>query len=70
MTDWINVKDALPNVNEEVIVGSKTTKRVTTGRYKGVFCSYQWETCTFMSDKEITHWLPIPEPPESEGDAE
>ena len=65
MTDWISVDDRLPEEGKRVLV--------TDGRYVeygGLFGSYaDYDTmmrslAANIEHKDITHWQPIPDPPE------
>ena len=63
MSEWISVKDALPNVG---------TRNLTV-RYDYVtntqFCDLLlydgfWWNGLIKGDFAVTHWMPLPEPPE------
>lgn len=74
MSEWISVKDRLPeraglddDMTEYVIVCEKSS----TGGYVSV-CGYEkdgwsdWDNFGTIDPKRITHWMPLPEPPEAE----
>jgi hypothetical protein len=70
---WISVEDRLPETKTSVLV-STITGTVYTGEivYLGVG-AHQWNYCTqagVMYKNHalcfITHWMPLPEPPDSE----
>ena len=81
---WISVKDRLPNIDEEVLVLARgmgilkgqsrcavayIVDRVyytavpakTEPRWR---CPIQF----FLTDFQITHWMPLPEPPKEDDD--
>ena len=59
---WISVKDSLPNDKQVVLVyephcSDQPEKGITTDVYSGGDLDYgTW----------VTHWMPLPEPPENE----
>jgi hypothetical protein len=55
---WISVKDRLPKNDDEVLVSTRL-KNIGIGWWD----SY-WRSD--LSVKEITHWMPMPAPPEEE----
>ena len=61
--EWISVKDRLPKENIWVLVYSKQ------GSYMNLKVDYIHDGRWFNS-LLVTHWMPLPEPPESEDDAE
>lgn len=75
---WISVKDRLPELKKEVMVYAVGKIEGFTGRHAYALCdrfvqhvfpsspgherwSTPWEY--FHTDYEITHWMPLPEPP-------
>ena len=61
MNDWINVKDRLPETEERVLIRYRQgkVKRTFVGEY------YPWEErWSSILDAVVTHWMPLPEPPE------
>ena len=68
MSDWISVKDRLPEVFDEVIVYFNgfisIAWRETEKRKNGIV---GWHLDSQMSYPEslvnVTHWMPLPEPP-------
>lgn len=67
MDEWISVKDKLPELGEKVLIygtcnGEKYYSVDILAPYfdENVerFKSYRWH-------KEVTHWMPLPEPPPS-----
>ena len=58
--NWVSVKDRLPENNDNVLIFS-------AGRSIGWFCVL---TNTWMKGiaqiKGVTHWMPLPEPPQQE----
>ena len=59
--DWVSVKDKLPEQYTDVIVFTKgSTIAVDYVDENGDFYYY---------GQNVTHWMPLPEPPESEDDA-
>ena len=63
MSEWISVKDRLPEPLEDVL---------TIDNNGNIFISWLWlkkfrDRC-FASDTrgDITHWMPLPEPPKEE----
>lgn len=59
MSEWISVKDRLPESNTEVLVYSK--RRGVTIDFVDAFMLTG--TVTFYRNSDVTHWMPIPEPP-------
>lgn len=89
MTDWISVKDRLPEEEQDVLMYTseieiygrhKEKKHLQHDIYRGYYEDGQWLTsycygCEYiykMNEKypneliEVTHWMPLPEPPKEE----
>lgn len=66
MSEWISIKDRLPESDKKVLI--------TDGRNMMVSWYYRWNGMIRWVDtlyvRDITHWMPLPESPESEGDAD
>lgn len=79
MSEWISIKDRLPNVDktkgdyERVVVIATTGKTVKPliyerARVRGkTVRRWRWMWDRIYDDQEITHWMPLPKPPK-EGD--
>jgi hypothetical protein len=63
MSEWISVKDRMPDEDTWVLVYSQQ------GSYMNLKVDYIHGGKWFNS-MLVTHWQPLPEPPESEVDAE
>lgn len=66
MSEWISVKDKLPDGygNYIGLVEGEVTEVTFDERDK-------WSTCDAygfrrLADAEITHWMPLPEPPKED----
>lgn len=81
MSEWISVKDRLPEHDTDVLVfaegkheafiGESVITITHIGNHKFWPDSPDhWEWVSpwqyFMTDYEITHWMPLPKPPERE----
>lgn len=69
MSNWISVKDRLPNNSNEVIVFCLDDV-VTTGKYIRVSKDkYLWKAPIYSpyidNNLNVTHWQPLPEPPKN-----
>lgn len=68
-TNWISVKDRLPETNQEVLVyrGSHIGDLMNVYTYVG---NDKWEDeygyWSVTDDEGITHWMPLPAPPTEE----
>lgn len=71
MNDWISVKDKLPKRRGNYIVcgkwgsGKRSVDEVEFCKDKGEEEGYFRTAWNF----DVTHWMPLPTPPESEDDA-
>lgn len=64
---WISVEDSLPCYDNPVIVANSALRFVCIGWYHAA--SDRWELLTrAVYAPEITHWMPLPEPPKGEND--
>lgn len=66
---WISVKDRLPDESCEClgIVDGEVTEVSYSPKSKGYICV--WSMCDAdgfrpLSDDAVTHWMPLPEPPQ------
>ena len=62
--EWISVKDRLPEVGKKVLVYCKENKNdyeigAYSDTYRGFFVRQTWY-------ENITHWMPLPQPPKGE----
>jgi hypothetical protein len=68
---WISVKDRLPKENILILCCSLKSLSPTYGWFDGTFWNVNDEP-NYLKDKIdcisfITHWMPLPKPPEEEG---
>lgn len=74
MSEWISVKDRVPDDYVEVFYialnenGSK--ERMTGHRENGrwTHCCLWYSTIHLNDEIKVTHWMPLPEPPVMESD--
>ena len=75
MAEWISVKDGLPALHFEVLVcnghgvvrsGYYSYRKDCKGQYLWAYGRYP--KVAYAND--ITHWMPLPEPPKMDGGAE
>ena len=57
--EWISVKDRLPEKKQRVIVRCRTV-----GTTVGWILWREWLTDLGKGCSDVTHWMPLPEPPE------
>ena len=60
MSDWISVKERLPKHNERVVLVDQGVQ--VHGRL--VYTSFHDDYAVVLHS--VTHWQPLPEPPEAE----
>jgi len=68
MTEWISVKDKLPEEDEMMILFYSTEGGVCSGNYEveeEVYYSLDYIGGAGYR-KSVTHWMPLPEPPKEE----
>lgn len=78
MNERISVKDRLPKSRQIVLMYIKSKEKNTEDAYAIGFLnsvSFKWHTANLYADiddcrEEVTHWMPLPQKPESEDDAE
>lgn len=60
MSDWISVKDRLPTWQDgEILIYNKDYQKVSVA---SITTSNRWKG-QFAIPKQISHWMPMPEPP-------
>ncbi|QHJ82515.1 MAG: hypothetical protein [Caudoviricetes sp.] len=69
MSDWIKVSDRMPSNGQCVSISDGHL--VGVWRYRGWWPDFDGNGCASTSDplhliKNITHWMPLPEPPKDE----
>ena len=76
--EWISVEERLPEPNEECLVSARVGDRVVIDLGKIVKCwngltnkyGFTWMITNDWDEGEgceITHWMPLPEPPQMKG---
>lgn len=60
MTDWISVKDRLPEPHTDVLFFGRDGFFI--GWYG--YLMKKWRSDEFGEVQEVTHWMPLPTPPE------
>jgi len=68
--DWISVKDRLPEYDIPIIVCAEGTngKIVMEARYSEIIKQFTRACLTlnnYGTDRPVTHWMPLPEPPQA-----
>lgn len=58
MNNWISVEDKKPNTHDRVLCYSPFLAKSELG---GI--TIQWGWCCKKRNTDITHWMPLPEPP-------
>ncbi len=75
MSEWISVKERLPELEQKVLATSEPyDKEIYNDNthvafitsfldiYTGLECNY-FTYYDYMEWKEVTHWMPLPKPP-------
>lgn len=69
--EWISVKDRMPERNELVLVCAASTARGGKIRFVGAYDGFWFlqtaaDTIGLTIQYDVTHWMPLPEPPKEE----
>lgn len=62
---WISVTERLPERNEDVLCRSNKNGKYVFCGYRG-YISGAWMENGSLHIGDVTHWMPLPEPPEVE----
>jgi len=67
MSEWISVKDRLPQEDDPVLVwdiASPYSEFVDIGYYDPHSAPDTGWRCNEYMNRSVTHWMPLPEPPQ------
>ena len=67
--NWISVKDYIPELMKDVLVYDARNKNMAVGSlWKKEDDSYFWKDSSgwMLTIGEVTHWMPLPEPPKED----
>ncbi len=70
MSEWISIKDELPEFHEEILFYVDDQLAVMKGafyRNSHKFKAYGKFTEASFYKGEVTHWMPLPKPPAKQG---
>lgn len=70
MSEWISVDDSLPEPNVNVLTIDEDNYQETAILYPAsMILTYTWRRTGLEHMKgEVTHWMPLPEPPKDQDD--
>jgi hypothetical protein len=60
---WISVKDRLPKKNREAVLIALCWEETDIGWYDKDDKCWQSEFINSYDDGDVTHWMPLPQPP-------
>jgi len=63
---WILCSERMPEKHVEVLAYSPYWGKIVVAMWGGEFWLEQW-TDDDLEQSEISHWMPLPKPPEKEG---
>ena len=74
MSEWISVKEKLPEEGQDVIIAIFDTAKKTYQMMSDSLTFYRnkwvwWTNDPIGNNQDITHWQPLPEPPKKEEQA-
>ena len=65
--EWISVKDRLPENDQWVLCFMKDKSFGTFRVFQWNYIDWQWNDGNeWFDEKDVTHWMPLPEPPKGE----
>lgn len=70
MSEWISVKDRLPEINQNVLCFDANRVLFATDWLDWPDGTVSFYVPTFERHIWCTHWMPLPEPPEEEQNVE
>ena len=69
--EWISVKDRLPENNQWALCFMKDKSFGTFRVLQWNYIDWQWnDGDEWFDEKDVTHWMPTPQPPKGVNDAE
>lgn len=66
MSEWISVKDKLPEEGQKVLCYEPDVfpdERYRSDYDVAVYENGRWETSNYLGAYKPTHWMPLPPPP-------
>ena len=68
MSEWVSVENRLPAVNEPVLCS--TPSRIFVGHFdmETEHGNVWMQQHSAWATRHVTHWQPLPDPPETNGD--
>ena len=63
MADWIGIKDEKPEPGRKVLLYTRYGYQAIGSRSRSFNDEYNLVGHPYMRTQEITHWMPLPEPP-------
>lgn len=65
---WINVEIEKPKNGEDILTFDKSRENISTEIYydEGIFYEWSEKLERYFQNENITHWMPLPEPPKEE----
>ena len=64
--EWINVKNELPENSEHVLayaIKNENMPYLDANIFEASHCDGVWTECVDACLIDVTHWMPLPEPP-------
>lgn len=67
-TNWISVKERLPNDHEDVLVYIPGESCIDIAAHRTLTETYAYWSCSddVRNNSEVTHWMPLPDPQKEE----